>query len=291
MAMAPTQAAQPIEFAPKRAFVPQAEVRPAPQAAAAPGGPFRIRGQASEGLYWSLRAAGASPQVAAQYLAALSTEIDVGEVGPGDSFDMVLGANHALLYAGLSRVGGSALQLVRWTAGGRSEWIDAANAERPAPVRSGLMMPVDGHITSYFGYRYHPILHFTRFHAGLDIGASWGSPIVAAGDGRVVSAGWAGGYGREVRIEHAGGLVSLYGHMSQIAAEPGSYVRQGQVIGYVGSSGLSTGPHVHFEVRQSGQPVNPLGVRFTSAPVVDRHLADAVKARLVALLAVGAKRS
>ena len=157
MAMAPTQAAQPIEFAPKRAFVPQAEVRPAPQAAAAPGGPFRIRGQASEGLYWSLRAAGASPQVAAQYLAALSTEIDVGEVGPGDSFDMVLGANHALLYAGLSRVGGSALQLVRWTAGGRSEWIDAANAERPAPVRSGLMMPVDGHITSYFGYRFHPL--------------------------------------------------------------------------------------------------------------------------------------
>ncbi len=150
-----------------------------------------------------------------------------------------------------------------------------------------MMMPVDGHITSYFGYRYHPILHFTRFHAGLDIGASWGSPIVAAGDGRVVAAGWAGGYGREVQIAHGGGLVSLYGHMSQIVAEPGSFVRQGQVIGYVGSSGLSTGPHVHFEVRMSGTPVNPLGVRFTSAPVVDTHLADAVKARLKALLGVG----
>ena len=291
MAMAPTQAAEPIEFAPKRAFLPRAEAEPAPQAAAVPGGPVRIRGQASEGLYWSLRAAGASPQVAAQYLAALATEIDVGEVGPGDSFDLVLGPNHALLYAGLSRVGASALQLVRWTAGGRSEWIDAANGERPAPTTSGLMMPVDGHITSYFGYRYHPILHFSRFHAGLDIGASWGSPIVAAGDGRVIAAGWAGGYGREVQIAHAGGLVSLYGHMSQIAAEPGTYVRQGQVIGYVGSSGLSTGPHVHFEVRQGGQPVNPLGVRFTSAPVVDTQLAKAVKARLAALLAVGVKRS
>jgi murein DD-endopeptidase MepM/ murein hydrolase activator NlpD len=140
---------------------------------------------------------------------------------------------------------------------------------------------------AYFGYRYHPILHFTRFHAGLDIGASWGSPIVAAADGEVVAAGWAGGYGREVRIAHGGGIVSLYGHMSEIAAQPGSYVRAGQVIGYVGSSGLSTGPHVHFEVRQNGQPVNPLAVRFTSAPVVGTHLADAVKARLKALLSVG----
>jgi murein DD-endopeptidase MepM/ murein hydrolase activator NlpD len=290
MAMAPTDAAQAIEFAPKRAvpFAIQAPAEPKPIAIST--GPLRIRGTAGDGLYWALRAAGASPQVAAEYLAALATEIDVGEVGPGDGFDLVLGSNHELLYAGLNRIGSSALQLVRWTANGRSEWVNAANAERPAPVESGMMMPVDGHITSYFGYRYHPILHFTRFHAGLDIGASWGSPIVAAGDGRVVAAGWAGGYGREVQIAHGGGLTSLYGHMSEIVAQPGSFVRQGQVIGYVGSSGLSTGPHVHFEVRQSGTPVNPLGVRFTSAPVIDTHLADAVKARLKALLSVGVKR-
>ena len=291
MPMAPTEAAQPIEFAPRRAVPFAAQAPAAPKIIAVPSGPLRIRGVAGDGLYWALRAAGASPQVAAEYLAALATEIDVGEVGPGDGFDLVLGSNHELLYAGLNRIGASTLQLVRWTANGRSEWIDAANAERPAPVESGMMMPVDGHITSYFGYRWHPILHFTRFHAGLDIGASWGSPIVAAGDGRVVAAGWAGGYGREVQIAHGGGLTSLYGHMSEIVAQPGSFVRQGQVIGYVGSSGLSTGPHVHFEVRQGGTPVNPLGVRFTSAPVVDAHLADAVKARLKALLSVGAKRS
>ena len=290
--MAPTEAAESIEFAPKRAFVPQAPAQPEqPQPATGIAQPLRIRGVAGDGLYWSLRAAGATPQVAADYLSALATEIDVGEVGPGDGFDLVLGPNRALLYAGLNRVGASALRLVRWSANGRGEWIDAANAERPAPVESGMMMPVDGHITSYFGNRYHPILHFTRFHAGVDIGAAWGSPIVAAGDGRVVAAGWAGGYGREVQIAHGGGLVSLYGHMSSIAAEPGSFVRQGQVIGYVGSSGLSTGPHVHFEVRMGGTPVNPLGVRFTSAPVVDTHLADAVKERLKALLSVGAKRS
>jgi murein DD-endopeptidase MepM/ murein hydrolase activator NlpD len=290
MAMAPTNAAEPILFAPKRAFVPPATVEAPSQPTAMPTGPLRIRGRAGDGLYWSLRAAGASPQVAAEYLAALATAIDVGELTAGDSFDLVLGNNHQLLYAGVNRVGQSALQLVRWTANGRSEWIDAAHADRPEAAESGMMMPVDGHITSYFGYRYHPILHFTRFHAGVDIGASWGSPIVAAGDGRIVAAGWAGGYGREVQIAHGGGIVSLYGHMSEIVAQPGSFVRQGQVIGYVGSSGLSTGPHVHFEVRSGGQPVNPLGVRFTSAPVVDTHLRDAVKARLQALLNVGVKR-
>jgi murein DD-endopeptidase MepM/ murein hydrolase activator NlpD len=289
MPMAPTDAAEPILFAPKRAFVPSVTVEASPGSAAAAAGPLRIRGRAGDGLYWSLRAAGASPQVAAEYLAALATAIDVGELTAGDSFDLVLGTNHQLLYAGVNRVGQSALQLVRWTANGRSEWIDAANADRPEAAESGMMMPVDGHITSYFGYRYHPILHFTRFHAGVDIGASWGSPIVAAGDGRVVAAGWAGGYGREVQIAHGGGVVSLYGHMSEIVAQPGSFVRQGQVIGYVGSSGLSTGPHVHFEVRSGGQPVNPLAVRFTSAPVVDTHLADAVKARLRTLLSVGVK--
>jgi murein DD-endopeptidase MepM/ murein hydrolase activator NlpD len=290
MAMAPTAAAEPIEFAPKRAFVPQDAPQPA-QAAAIVVTPLRIRGRAGDELSWSLRTAGASPDVAADYLSALATEIDVGDVAAGDSFDLVLGSNRQLLYAGLTRVGSPALQLVRWTANGRSEWIDAANAAKPAPIESGMMMPVDGHITSYFGYRYHPILHFTRFHAGLDIGASWGSPIVAAGDGRVVAAGWAGGYGREVQIAHGGGLLSLYGHMSEIVAQPGSFVRQGQVIGYVGSSGLSTGPHVHFEVRMGGTPVNPLGVRFSSAPVVDTHLADAVKERLKMLLSVGTKRS
>jgi len=287
MAMAPTEAAQPLEFAPKRAFVPQVPAQLAQQVAAAISGPFRISGRAGDGLYWSLRAAGASPQVAAQYLAALATEIDVGEVGPADGFDLVLGPNGQLLYAGLQRAGQSALQLVKWTANGRAEWIDAANTDRPEQTTSGMMLPVDGHITSYFGYRYHPILHFTRFHAGLDIGAAWGSPIVAAGDGQVVAAGWAGGYGREVQIAHGSGLTSLYGHMSEIVAQTGSYVHAGQVIGYVGSSGLSTGPHVHFEVRQSGQPVNPLAVRFASTPVVDTPLSDAVKARLKVLLNVG----
>jgi murein DD-endopeptidase MepM/ murein hydrolase activator NlpD len=291
MPMAPTDAVEAADFVPKRVAPAEAPIT-APKIVAAPAGPLRIHGRVGDGLYWSLRAAGASPQVAAQYLAALATEIDVGAVGPMDGFDMVLGANRELLYAGLDRVADSDLQLVRWNANGRSEWIDAANEARPAPVDDGMAWPVAGHITSYFGYRYHPILHFTRFHAGVDFGASWGSPIVAAADGQVAAAGWAGGYGRQVRIWHGGGLTTTYSHMSQIAAAPGSFVRRGQLIGYVGSSGLSTGPHLHYEVLKDGTPVNPLGVRFaTAAPVVDTHLADAVKARLKALLSLGAKRS
>jgi len=292
MRMAATDAAEPIEFAPQRT-VPFAAAAPKSPGAPVDPGPIRVRGRVGDGLYWSLRAAGASPQVAAQYLAALATEIDVGgDVAPNDGFDLVLGRNRELLYAGLERAAAPRLQLVRWTANGRGEWIDAANADRPAPVESGMTMPANGPITSYFGNRYHPILHFTRFHAGVDIGASWGSPIVAAGDGQVVGAGWAGGYGREVQIAHGGGLVSLYGHMSEIVASPGSFVRRGQLIGYVGSSGLSTGPHLHFEVRQSGQPVNPLSVRFTTAvQVMDTGLANAVKARLKALLSVGVKKA
>jgi murein DD-endopeptidase MepM/ murein hydrolase activator NlpD len=289
MPMAPTDAVEDVGFVAKRAI----SVEPAaatPKPATLPAGPLRIRGRVGDGLYWSLRAAGASAQAAAQYLAALATEIDVGEVGPNDGFDMVLGSNRDLLYAGLHRVADSDLQLVKWNTNGRSEWIDAANALRPAPVSDGMAWPVAGQITSYFGYRYHPILHFTRFHAGVDFGASWGSPIVAAADGQVAAAGWAGGYGRQVRIWHGGGLTTTYSHMSEIAAAPGSFVRRGQLIGYVGSSGLSTGPHLHYEVLKDGQPVNPLGVRFVGTPVVDPHLADAVKVRLKALLSVGLRR-
>ena len=107
----------------------------------------------------------------------------------------------------------------------------------------------------------------------------------------MIGAGWAGGYGRQVRIAHAGGLMSSYSHMSSYAVAPGTLVHKGQVIGYVGTSGLSTGPHLHFEVRRGGSPVNPLSARIVSTPSFDPHLADAVKARLKSLLAVGQRRS
>jgi hypothetical protein len=132
MRMDAGDAAEPIAVAPVRKIAPQPVAPPKVEAPVA-AGPLRIRGQVGDGLYWSLRAAGASPQVAAQYLAALATEIDVGgDVAPGDGFDLVLGRGSDLLYAGLDRGGAADLQLIRWTANGRSQWIDAANAERPA---------------------------------------------------------------------------------------------------------------------------------------------------------------
>jgi murein DD-endopeptidase MepM/ murein hydrolase activator NlpD len=295
MAMAPTEAVAPLEVAPQRsaaAIALEASKPAAPVAPPADAGPVRIRGRAGDGLYWALRAAGASPQAAADYLAALATQIDVGgEVGPYDSFDLVMD-HQQLLYAGLQRWNSAPIQLVRWTANGRSEWVDAASPDRPVASQAsgGFVMPAMGPITSYFGYRYHPILHFTRFHAGIDIGAGWGSPIVAAADGEVAAAGWDGGYGRAVHIVHAGGLMSVYGHMSAVVAQPGSFVHAGQLIGYVGASGLATGPHLHFEIRQNGNPVNPLAVRFASVQIADNHVADGVKARLKALLSVGVKR-
>jgi len=260
--------------------------------------PVRIRGHAGNGLYWALRAAGASSQSAAAYLRALATKLDVGEVAPDDRFDLIMANQRAaggdsqagpLLYAGLERRGQPSLQLVAWNVGGKMVWVDAATAGQ-VQAASAMMWPVNARITSTFGMRYHPILHFARMHSGIDFGAAWGTPIHAAADGQVSRAGWAGGYGRQVRIDHGGGLATSYSHMSRMIVAPGSLVRQGQVIGYVGTSGLSTGSHLHYEVLRGGRAVNPMSVRFASAAAIDPAMTDAIKARLKALLNVGTRR-
>ena len=261
--------------------------------------PLRVRGRVGDGLYWSLRAAGASAETASEYLRALAGQIEVGsEVSPNDRFDLVIANRRTesgesiggpVLYAGLDRNFGADVQLLRWKVGGRMQWLDAATVGRPVRAASGMQWPVQARITSGFGLRVHPILRFARMHRGIDFGASRGTPIVAAADGQVVKAGWAGGYGRQVRLAHAGGMLTSYSHMSRITAEPGALVRAGQLIGYVGSSGLSTGPHLHYEVYRNGVAVNPMGVRFSAGQMVDQRETAAVKARLRALLDVGVK--
>jgi murein DD-endopeptidase MepM/ murein hydrolase activator NlpD len=252
----------------------------------------RINGDVAGGLYWSLRGAGASPAIAADYLKAISTRIDVGEVAPYDRFDFAVveglnGEPDTLIYAALDRAQYSDVQVMKWIVNGQTGWFDG-NSEKQASA--GLMAPVAGRITSNFGYRYHPILHFSRLHAGIDFGAAYGSPIAAAADGQVVGAGWAGGYGRQVRIVHEGGLMTTYSHMSAIVAPPGTMIRQGQVIGYVGSSGLSTGPHLHFEVRVGGRPVNPLTARLVSRPVFEGPQLAAFKAKLKQIASIPLKQ-
>ena len=121
-----------------------------------------------------------------------------------------------------------------------------------------LGWPADGLITSGFGWRTHPILNRRIFHNGIDLDSPYGTPIRAAGDGRVILAQTWSGFGNTVVIQHGGDVTSIYGHMSRFGTSVGNDVREGNVIGYVGCTGLCTGPHLHFEVREDGVPVDPL---------------------------------
>lgn len=121
-----------------------------------------------------------------------------------------------------------------------------------------MSFPSNGSITSGFGWRMHPILGSSRFHSGMDFGAEYGSPIRAADRGTVIFAGWYGGYGNAVIIDHGNGITTLYGHSSQLYVVEGQVVKRGQAIAAVGSTGLSTGPHLHFEVRHNREPVDPV---------------------------------
>ena len=122
-----------------------------------------------------------------------------------------------------------------------------------------LMWPVAGRLVSGFGNRLHPILGYVRPHTGVDLAAPNGTPIVAADGGQVLQASYSGGYGNSVLIYHGGGFATFYGHMSGFAVSQGQMIKRGQVIGYVGATGLATGPHLHFEVRINGIAQNPLG--------------------------------
>ena len=127
------------------------------------------------------------------------------------------------------------------------------------PSGSGVLaMPVNGPITSGFGSRRHPIFGGYRMHTGVDFGVAWGVPIRSAAAGEVLFAGYRGGYGNTVIVDHGGSLATLYAHQSSILVSTGQQVTRGQVVGKVGSTGYSTGPHLHFETRVSGTPVDPM---------------------------------
>ena len=119
--------------------------------------------------------------------------------------------------------------------------------------------PSSSIITSYYGGRMHPVYGYERFHTGVDIGAPDGAEIIAADGGTVVTAGWSGGYGNCIMIDHGNGYTTLYAHLSGYAVSSGQTVSRGDVIGYVGSTGVSTGPHLHYEVREGGSTVDPMG--------------------------------
>lgn len=235
----------------------------------------RAQGTIEGNLYDAAEAAGVPPAVLIKLIRFYSWDVDFQrDIQPGDSFVLVyervmtIDGEHVrdgdIVYSRLT-VNGADLPLYRYEfEPGRTDYFDARGESARKPL---LRTPVDGaRLTSSYGRRRHPILGYTRMHRGVDFAAPRGSPIYAGGDGRIVSRGRNGGYGRYIRIRHNSTYSTAYGHMRAYkrGLRVGSRVQQGQVIGYVGSSGRSTGPHLHYEIHRNGRQVHPLRIKLPS---------------------------
>lgn len=254
--------------------------------------PLRIRGTVGSSLYRAARAAGAPADVIQDYLKIIAGRTSLGNIGANDEFDIIVSHRRAetgevevggLLYAGIDRGGKPHIQMLKWQDGDSVQWFEASGVGQ---TRGQMASPVNGRMTSGFGYRRHPILGYRKMHAGIDFGAPHGAPIYAATDGVVAMAGRAGGCGNAVKINHGGNLATRYCHMSRYVVGSGQRVRQGQIIGYVGSTGLSTGPHLHYELYRNGSIINPLSVKFTQRAQLDGGDLARFKAQLARLKSV-----
>jgi len=255
-------------------------------------------GRMEGSLFVSAQKAGATPELTAQVVKLFSHKLDFSrDIQAGDHFSMVFDRKVTasgrtisagdLLFAEIKAKGG-ATRLYRFKSAAMAEaqYFD----EFGKNIRSLLLRtPLDSvRVTSSFGMRLHPILGFSRMHAGIDFGAPTGTPVYAAGDGVVEKASWAGGYGRWLQIKHSGGYETGYGHLSRWAVKAGQHVHQGQVVAYVGSTGLSTGPHLHYEIMQNGKKMNPSAFKAPqSIPLGGREMAafKAEKSRIDGLIA------
>jgi murein DD-endopeptidase MepM/ murein hydrolase activator NlpD len=229
--------------------------------------PLRVTGVVGTSLERAARAAGLPAQVVSEYMRQLGYAMDVHrDVNRRDRFEMIVAHRRAetgetrmgeLLYAGLLS-GRSNVSLMRWGKKGEFFW------QTGEAVRKGLIRtPVAGaRLSSGFGMRFHPVLGYSRMHQGVDFAARTGTPILASAGGMVVFSGWGGGYGNVVVLDHGKGMRTRYAHMHRIGVRNGQRVEQGQNIGQVGSTGLSTGPHLHYEVWQNGKPVDPRSVKL-----------------------------
>ena len=250
--------------------------------------PLRIRGTVGEGLYRAARAAGAPTRAIRDYLRLMGGRVSLNsEVGAEDTFDMVFEYSRAatgetqlgrLLYAGLERTNGKDIALVRY--GSQDKFFDS---DGKGEITGGLSRPTSGRQTSGYGMRRHPILGYRRMHGGLDFGGGYGAPIYAVTDGRVRFSGRNGGYGNQVRLSHPNGLSSSYSHMSRATVRSGQQVKRGQVIGYIGSTGLSTGPHLHYELFQGGRRVDPRSVKYVQQETLGGRQLDDMRREMASL--------
>lgn len=237
----------------------------------------RAKGTIESSLYLSGKAAGMTAPVLAELIRAYSYDVDFQrEVQAGDSFEVVFEqvrnedgrAVHAgaIRFAALTLSGTTKTIWRHVMADGHADYFN----EKGESVRKALLRtPIDGaRLTSGFGKRLHPILGYTAMHRGVDFAAPIGTPIYAAGDGTIAIAEFNGAYGKYVRIRHNGQYATAYAHLSRFGKNiaAGKRVRQGDVIGYVGSTGRSTGPHLHYEILVGGQQTNPLKVKMPVGP-------------------------
>jgi murein DD-endopeptidase MepM/ murein hydrolase activator NlpD len=234
----------------------------------------RAKGTIDSSLYESAMAAGIPHRILGEAIKYLSFDIDFQrEIQPGDGFEMmferyydekgVAAKEGALHYISMT-LSGKPYMLYRYASGND---VDFYTAKGESVRKALLKTPMDGaKITSKFGNRHHPILGYTKMHKGVDFGAAPGTPIQAAGEGTVEIAAFNGAYGNYVKIRHSSGYSTAYAHMSRFGAgtKKGVKVRQGQIIGYVGSTGRSTGPHLHYEIIVNNNQVNPLSVKMPS---------------------------
>jgi murein DD-endopeptidase MepM/ murein hydrolase activator NlpD len=240
-------------------------------------------------LFTSAAALGATPTLTAQVVKLFAHKLDFErDIQSGDTFKMVFDRKVTesgrtveagnLLYAEIEAKGGVDRFYSFSPNGGRSiEYYD----ETGKNIKGFLLAtPIYGARTSSgFGMRFHPIVGFMKMHTGIDFAAPTGTPIQAAGDGVVMDAKWWGGYGRWVRIAHNKEWETGYGHMSSIAVRPGQRVTQGQIIGYVGTTGRSTGPHLHFEVWKDHHPIDPKGAKVPQSSMLAGNDLNAFRAR------------
>ncbi|WP_031238877.1 M23 family metallopeptidase [Asticcacaulis sp. AC466] len=228
-------------------------------------------GQIKGSLFTSAAALGATPTLTTQVVKLFAHKIDFErDIQAGDSFKLVF--DRKVTESGRTVEAGNLLYAEIQAKGGVNRFYSFAPRgtknteyydENGRSIKGFLLAtPIYGARTSSgFGMRFHPIVGFMKMHTGIDFAAPSGTPIQAAGDGVVMDAKWWGGYGRWVRIAHNKEWETGYGHMSSIAVRPGQHVTQGQIIGYVGTTGRSTGPHLHFEVWHDHHPIDPKGAK------------------------------
>jgi murein DD-endopeptidase MepM/ murein hydrolase activator NlpD len=234
----------------------------------------RASGIIDGSLYLSAKSAGVPEAVIVDLIRIYSHDVDFQrEVKSGDRFDLLYThyvdetgetvKGGAIQYAELT-LRGEAKPLYRFTTSD-DQTTDYFTPKGWSGKRLLMRTPIDGaRLTSSYGLRRHPILGYTKMHKGVDFGAPTGTPVMAAGHGVIEKAEWFGGYGRYVQVRHANSYATAYAHLSRFARgiKAGARVRQGQVIGYVGTSGRSTGPHLHYEVMANAKQINPMGVKI-----------------------------